>query len=297
MSQRVLETDEVMERALKDSQRLEEQIRLLLVYKEIITGKGLEFERLRQYVPGDEARMIDWNSLARTNKLYTRIFKEERMLDVVFAVDTTKSMGTGATELLKTDYASIVTVSLARTVLKAGDKAGMVVFSDSIGEMVETSYEEEMPYSMAKKLSETELSGENVDWRALRDQIVNNFGQDTFVFVISDFVDESDEMYEFLEVCNEKFRGVFTLMIRDPLDTELPEGVGKAYLSSPDSSETQLVDVDDARERYNERAAEQESRIEKRVESTGGYFFKLQTDEDFVEKLATSLDRRQELWN
>lgn len=297
MSERVLEPDEVIDRALQDSQRLEEQMRLLLVYKEIVTGKGLEFERLRQYVPGDEARMIDWNSLARTNKLYTKIFKEERMLDVVFAVDTTMSMGAGATELLKTDYSSIVTVSLARTVLKAGDKAGLVTFSDSIGEVIEPSYEDEIPYEIAERLSETGVSGEKADWQALRDQIIENFGQDTFVFVISDFVDENKEMYEFLEICNQKFRGVFTLMIRDPLDSELPEGVGKAYLSSPGTGDTQLVDVDEMRGKYNERAAEQESRIERRVESTGGYFFKLQTDEDFVEKLATSLDRRQELWN
>jgi len=103
-------------------------------------------------------------------------------------------------------------------------------------------------------------------------------------------------MYNFLLQCNNKFRGVFSIMVRDPLDSRLPEGVGKAYLSDPETGEIDLVDLNEVRDDYNEKARKKEARIQRKIESTGGYFFKTHTDQDFVEKFAKFLDQRSESW-
>jgi uncharacterized protein (DUF58 family) len=291
-----LEPRRVVEEALKNSKRLVEQLRVLLVYKEIVTGKGLEFERLREYVPGDEAKMIDWNSLARTGDLYTKVFKEERMLDVVFVVDLSKSMTIGTTEIVKNEYASIVATSLARTALDAGDEVGLIGFSDERKVTVEPSLSDEIPFQFARNLSEESIYGESANWEHLKTSVLSSFSSDTFVFVISDFVNDSEKMYDFLMQCNDKFRGVFSIMVRDPLDSRLPEGVGKAYISDPETGEIDLVDVDEIRDDYNERARKKEAKVQRKIESTGGHFFKIHTDEDFVENFAKFLDRRSEQW-
>jgi uncharacterized protein (DUF58 family) len=291
-----LEPKMVVEEALKNSKRLVQQLRILLVYQQIVTGKGLEFERLREYVPGDEAKMIDWNSLARTGDLYTKIFKEERMLDVVFVVDLSKSMTIGTTEVVKNEYASIVATSLARTALDAGDKVGLIGFSEGRKATIEPSLSDEIPFQFARTLSDEDIYGGEADWGSVKESVMSSFGSDTFVFVISDFVNENDQMYDFLMQCNDKFRGVFSIMVRDPLDSHLPEGVGKAYISDPETGELDLVDVDDIRDEYNERAAEKEAKIQRKIESTGGHFFKIHTRDDFVEKFAKFLDQRSKSW-
>lgn len=287
-----LEPKEVVDEALRNSQRLVNDLRSLLVYQEIVTGKGMEFERLREYVPGDEAKMIDWNSVARTGDLYTKIYKEERMLDVIFLVDLSKSMTIGTTEILKNEYASILTTTLAKTALDAGDKVGLVGFSDERKVTLEPTLSDEVPYQIAESLSEEEIYEDEADWDEVKTSILNSFGSDTFVFVISDFVHETDGMYDFLLNCNERFKGVFAVMVRDPLDSRLPEGVGKTYLSDPETGEIDLVNLNDVRDDYNKKAREQEARIQRKIESTGGHFFKIHTDEEFVAKFAKFLDRR-----
>lgn len=291
-----LEPERIVEEALRNSKRLVEQLRVLLVYQEIVTGKGLEFERLREYVPGDEAKMIDWNSVARTGDLYTKIFKEERMLDVVFIVDLSKSMTIGTTEITKNEYASIVATSLARTALDAGDQVGLIGFSDERKVTLEPSLSDEIPYQFAEALSEEKIYGETAEWSELITSMMSSFDEETFVFVISDFVHETDAMYDFLLQCNNKFRGVFSIMVRDPLDSKLPEGVGKAYISDPETGEIDLVDIDEVRDDYNKKARDKEARIQRKTESTGGYFFKTHTDQDFVEKFAKFLDQRSKSW-
>lgn len=287
-----LEPDEVVEEALKNSKRLVDDLRALLVYQEIVTGKGMEFERLREYVPGDEAKMIDWNSVARTGDLYTKIYKEERMLDVIFLVDLSKSMTIGTTEMVKNEYTSILATSLARTALDAGDEVGLIGFSDERKITLEPTLSEEVPYQIAEALSNEQIYGNEANWKEMKTSILNSFGADTFVFVISDFVHESEEMYDFLMKCNERFRGVFSIMVRDPLDSRLPEGVGKAYISDPETGEIDLVDVDKVRDDYNEKARQKEAKIQRKIEGAGGHFFKTHTDENFVHKFAKFLDQR-----
>lgn len=287
-----LEPKEVVEEALRNSKRLVDDLRALLVYQEIVTGKGMEFERLREYVPGDEAKMIDWNSVARTGDLYTKIYKEERMLDVIFLVDLSESMTIGTTEIVKNEYASILTTSLARTALDAGDEVGLIGFSDDRKVTLEPTLSDEVPYRIAEALSDEEIYGSRADWGNMKTSVLNSFDEDTFVFVVSDFVHENEEMYDFLMKCNERFRGVFSIMVRDPLDSKLPEGVGKAYISDPETGEIDLVDVDEIRDEYNEKTRKKEAKIQRKIEGSGGNFFKTHTDDNFVHKFAKFLDQR-----
>lgn len=292
MSRLHLSKEDIFEEAQKNSFRLEDRIRILILYKKIVTGAGLQFDRLRKYTPGDQAKMIDWNALARTGRLYTKIFKEDRLLNVLIIQDFSDSMKVGTTDILKHDYASIISTTLAKTAQDAGDSVGFVAFSDDIKESAAPSLDEEIPYIIADKTEEKKIYSEEANWEALADHVLPNFDSETFVFVISDFIGGLEKSEKFLMQASEKFYGVFTIVVRDPLDSELPEGVGEAYLGSPSSSENVLVNLDDVREEYNRKARQQESKIKNRMQSLNQDHVMMHTDEEFTKTLAKYMDTR-----
>ncbi len=292
MSRLHLSKEDIFEEAQKNSFRLEDRIRILILYKKIVTGAGLQFDRLRKYTPGDQAKMIDWNALARTGKLYTKIFKEDRLLNVLIIQDFSDSMKVGTTDILKHDYASIISTTLAKTAQDAGDSVGFVAFSDDIKESAAPSLDEEIPYIIADKTEEKKIYSEEANWEALADHVLPNFDSETFVFVISDFIGGLEKSEKFLMQASEKFYGVFTIVVRDPLDSELPEGVGEAYLGSPSSSENVLVNLDDVRDEYNRKARQQESKIKNRMQSLNQDHVMMHTDEEFTKTLAKYMDTR-----
>ncbi|MFT4892537.1 MAG: hypothetical protein ACI8Z7_000317 [Candidatus Nanohaloarchaea archaeon] len=291
MTTRTLEKEEVFEEACINANRLINELKLLLVYRDIVTGEGLEFDRLREYVPGDSAKMIDWNSLARTQDLYTKVFKEERLLDVELIFDTSDSMATGSTELLKNEQASLVATTLARTAVKAEDSVGLTTFSETSKPRIDSSNSEHAPMRIAEILTE-DIYGGKTDWSSVSEDLMKNKSQDSFVFIVSDFIPHNDELKAFIKETAKYFRGSIFFMVRDPLDSKLPEGVGRAYITDPATGEKTLVDVDKIRDSYNKKAREREEELRNIAEASGGMFFKTYTDQDFTTEFARFLDRR-----
>lgn len=294
---RTLPSDKLVDEAIRNSQRLSQELQLLLVYKKIVTGEGLEFDRLREYSPGDEARMIDWNSLARTNTLYTKVFEEERLLDTLIVQDVSASASIGSQETLKNEYSSIISTTLSLTATEAGDRAGFIGFSDEVKATTEMQASDESAYRIAQQLSDESVFGGETDWETLERQVLDEYSSETFLFLISDFIPFNDDAQDFLKKATEAFRGVFCFMVRDRLDSELPEGVGKAYISDPETGEKVLVDIDEIREDYNRRAAEKERKIRKTVEADGGQLLKVHTEEDFADEFAKFLHRGSGEWS
>lgn len=94
-------------------------------------GRGTDFEELREYVPGDDVRTIDWNVTARTGRPFVRLHREERELTLVLAVDISGSSDFGSGEQSTRERAAEVAATLAVSALKAGDKVGLLLFSDN----------------------------------------------------------------------------------------------------------------------------------------------------------------------
>ena len=93
-------------------------------------GRGTDFEELREYVPGDDVRTIDWNVTARTGRPFVRLHREERELTLVLAIDVSGSAAFGSGEATLRERAADVAACLAVSALKAGDKVGLLLFSD-----------------------------------------------------------------------------------------------------------------------------------------------------------------------
>lgn len=101
-------------------------------YRSVFKGKGMEFEEVRDYQPGDDIRAIDWNVTARMNRLYVKNFREERELNVTLVVDISASTQFGSGQSLKSDLIAEIAAVLAFSAIKNNDKIALVLFSDRV---------------------------------------------------------------------------------------------------------------------------------------------------------------------
>lgn len=292
-----LDFNTIIAETVKKVWKMIEIFRLNLIYYKIVTGKGLEFDRLREYVEGDDASMIDWNSLARTTKPYIKIFKEERMLDVILVIDVSNTMLLGSTKYTKNEYASLLASIMGFSALSAGDRLSAIMFSDKVKSFLEASLSQDNFFILSRMLANKRNYGGVKDWRVLSKPILGSYGPDSYVFFISDFIGANEYLYDLVSKMVNKFKGVFCMMIRDPLDSYLPEGIGYIYLSDPDTGEVALVDADKIREEYNEKAAKEEREIEIRLKGVGAEFMKLHTNKDFVDEFIKYFQGKGKTWS
>lgn len=102
------------------------------VYRSIFKGRGLEFEEVREYLPGDDIRAIDWNVTARSQRLYVKNFREERELTVMLVVDISASSRFSHTSRLKSEMIAEIAALLAFSAIKNQDKVGLLLFSSEV---------------------------------------------------------------------------------------------------------------------------------------------------------------------
>ncbi|HPY75866.1 MAG: DUF58 domain-containing protein [Planctomycetes bacterium] len=101
-------------------------------YQSVFKGSGMEFDEVREYIPGDEIRTIDWNVTARMNKPYVKRYREERELTLMLVVDISASGIFSTTQQSKNEYIAQLSALLAFTATKNNDKVGLILFSDKV---------------------------------------------------------------------------------------------------------------------------------------------------------------------
>ncbi len=101
-------------------------------YHSQFKGRGMDFEELREYVPGDDVRTIDWNVTARMRRPFVKLHREERELSVVLVLDISASGDFGSTERTKRELATEIAGTLAFSAMRNGDKVGLLLFTDEV---------------------------------------------------------------------------------------------------------------------------------------------------------------------
>ncbi len=95
-------------------------------------GRGMDFEELREYIPGDDVRDIDWNVTHRLGRVFVKRFREERELTAVLAVDVSASSSFGSASRTKREFASEIAATLAMSAARNGDKVALLLFTDQV---------------------------------------------------------------------------------------------------------------------------------------------------------------------
>src|SRR5215216_2428843 len=123
---------------LKTVRRVEIQTRRLATdtmvgaYLSQFKGRGLDFEELRDYVPGDDVRTIDWNVTRRMGRPFVKRYREERELAVILAVDISASSEFGSSRNSKREFAAEVAATLAFSAARNSDKVALLLFTDRV---------------------------------------------------------------------------------------------------------------------------------------------------------------------
>src|SRR5580765_4672936 len=95
-------------------------------------GRGMDFEELRDYIPGDDVRDIDWNVTFRMGRPFVKRYREERELGVMLAMDISASGAFGSVRRSKREFAAEIAATLACSAARSSDKVGLLLFSDQV---------------------------------------------------------------------------------------------------------------------------------------------------------------------
>jgi len=263
-----------------------------VLYRTILRGKGLEFESYRRFGQDDDASFIDWGASLRSNELLSRVYIEERNLNVIFLVDVGGSMLFGSKERLKAEYAAEFVAALGHVVLNVGDRIGLILYNEDIAKVLPPSSNKTQMGLLMKYLSEPRLYGGGTSLNRAIDLALRITKSDyTIFFLVSDFLSLSTKEQRMLKLLGTKFETV-GVMVRDYLDEHLPRPGFQFAFQDPATKKQIVLDPEIAARRYRENALKQKVFTRNLCKSCSIDLLELNTDSDFAIPTAIFLKNR-----
>jgi uncharacterized protein (DUF58 family) len=208
-------------------------------YHSAFKGRGMEFEEVRDYQPGDDVRAIDWNVTARSGRPFIKNFREERELTVMLAVDISASQDFGTHGQLKSELVAELGATLAFSAIRNNDKVGMLLFTDRIEKIVPARKGTRHVLRVVRELLYHEPQGRRTDVAGALQHLDRLLQRRAVVFVISDF--QSPDFSRPLRILRRR-HDLIPIMIRDQREARMPP-VGYVELLDPETGEQVLVDT------------------------------------------------------
>ena len=261
-------------------------------YHSVFKGRGISFDEVRPYMPGDEVRDIDWNVTARMNEPYIKRYQEERELTVLLALDTSASIMFGTVERQKRDIAAELGAVLAFSAIKNNDKVGLLLFSDVVETFIPPRKGRKHVLRLIRDLLAAEPTQTGTDMALAVKTISRVVKRRAIVFLISDFLTDHETYRRDLMVLGRK-HDLITVVTGDPLEKDFPD-VGLIALQDAETGERKLYDTSRAgwRRRFRQRAEDAAAERERVLKDAQTDRINLSVDGDYVNALAAFFRRR-----
>ncbi len=211
-------------------------------YQSVFKGKGMEFYEVREYLPGDEIRSIDWNVTARMGHPYVKKFVEERELTVMLLLDTSMSCYFGSVTKLKNQLAAELCSVLAFSANQNNDKVGLIIFTDRIEKFVPPRKGLRHILRVIREALYYEAEGKGTNISLALEYLNRVTRRKAITFIISDFFDEGFK--NLLSVSNKR-HDIVAVTITDPREIDLPD-VGIIRLNDAETGEDFIIDTGDS---------------------------------------------------
>lgn len=252
-------------------------------YHAVFKGRGIEFSEVREYLPGDDIRIIDWNVSARIGELHVKKYVEERELTVYIMVDVSASNDFGSGGSSKRDLAAEVAAVLALAAVDNKDRVGLITFSDRVETYVEPGKGVQHVLRILRDLLYHEPEGRRTDIAAALGFLGRVAKRRSVVFLFSDFFDSG---YEQSLLVASRRHDLVAFSLTDPRELEMPS-IGLVELQDSESGRRVLVDTSDARTRrlFKQQVREQMERRRRTLGSTSVDELALRTDRPYVKAL------------
>jgi len=208
-------------------------------YHSVFKGHGIEFDEVREYVPGDDIRSIDWNVTARMGVPFVKRFCEERELTILFLVDVSGSQSFGSGERAKAELAAEITCLLALSAIKNQDKIGLILFSDRIEKSIPPRKGRTAAMRLVREVLAAEETRRGTDLAGALRFLNQVQKRRAVVFIISDFMDTGFERE--LRVTSRR-HDVICCTLSDPREWEIPD-VGVIEIQDPESGDIDYLDT------------------------------------------------------
>jgi uncharacterized protein (DUF58 family) len=260
-------------------------------YHSVFKGRGMEFAEVREYVPGDDVRTIDWNVTARLGHPYVKRYVEERELTVMLLVDFSASGQFGSVAKIKTEVATELCALLALSAIKNNDKVGLILFTDQIERFVPPQKGKNRALRVIREMLYFDPERRGTDIAQALEYLHRISRRRSVTFLLSDFLATG---YERALRLARRRHDVIPICITDRREASLPN-VGLLALRDLESGQQVLVDTGSARvrEEYRRRRAAAVAERRRAFGALGVDSIEVETDQPIIHPLMRFFRQRE----
>ncbi len=208
-------------------------------YHSVFKGRGMEFDEVREYYPGDDIRFIDWNVTARTGLAHVKKHVEEREMTVILMVDASSSGNFGTCRKMKGEIAVELCALLAFSAIKNNDRVGLIIFTSKIEKFIPPKKGKKHVLRVIRELLYFRPEESKTDLDSALAYLNRVISRKSIVFLVSDFC--SSQFLKSLRIANRK-HDMVPVVVTDPREIEMPD-VGFIELEDAESGEAVLIDT------------------------------------------------------
>jgi uncharacterized protein (DUF58 family) len=294
-------TTEQTREILKKVRKIEVRTRRLVTdslagqYHSVFKGRGMNFDSVREYAPGDEIRSLDWNVTARAGHPFVKKFVEERELTLLLMVDVSGSGDFGSGDQSKRELAAEIASVLAFSAIKNSDKVGLLLFSDQVELFVPPRKGRGHVLRIIREVLGFDPAHRGTDIVGALDFVNHVLKRRAIVFLLSDFQTggaPSEALRRAVRQTNQR-HDLVAMPIEDPRERLLPD-LGLVAIEDAETGEIVELDTRSAavRQRFSEIAEERTAALREALNAGGVDSLRLETGKPYVPELMTFFKNR-----
>jgi uncharacterized protein (DUF58 family) len=272
-------------------------------YSSRFKGRGMDFEELREYIPGDDVRDIDWNVTNRMGRPFVKRHREERELGIILALDISASGAFGSVRRSKREFAAEVAATLAFSAARNSDKVGLALFTDRVELFVPPRKGRRHILRLLREMLFFQPQRRGTDIATALQWLNHAIKRRSLVFLLTDFLHSFDSDPAFSaserdvvqEIGHTNSRhDLVCVHLHDPREGELPDA---GLLTIEDAETGELLELDSGRrgvrEMYARTNRERIADLDRALRQAGVDTVRLRTDEPFAQALQTFFELRR----
>lgn len=259
-------------------------------YASAFKGRGMEFEEVREYHPGDDIRNIDWNVTARVGRPYVKEHKEERELTIFLMVDMSGSGRFGSKQKFKTEVMAEVAAVLAYLASRNNDKVGLMLFTTEVERFIPPKKGRGHVWRIIQEILTFDPEHKGTDLGMALEYAGHILRKKTVLFLISDFLAED---YEHPLRLASKRHDITAIHVQDPWEKALPD-IGLIEMEDAETGELQLIDTSDkhVREHFQKEAQRTQEATQESLRRAGIAEVEISTEGSIISPLMRYFKKR-----
>lgn len=260
-------------------------------YHSAFKGRGMTFSEVREYQPGDDIRLIDWNVTARSNVPFIKIFEEERELTVYLVVDISASGDFGSNQKFKKELGAEIAAVLGFSAIKNNDKVGVLLFTDIIEKYIIPKKGKGHILRIIQELLNNSPKREKTSLKVAFDYLLKVAKRKSVVFFISDFIDLN--YWDSLKIVNRK-HDLIGIHLYDEVEYNLPD-IGLVKVEDPESKDSFWIDSSNksVRKALRDHLILEKEKLMQNAKKIGFDIISISTKEDFIDPLMAFFKMRE----